>query len=297
MINKEFADISSGEILTGQQILKEVLQGKQEAHKRKLEGLDKRKSKEAFNFTVDRYLGSFNFSHYKEVLELMKTDKGVFDGALAFRFIYLSTFMDFDNNLRFGLKFRNKYREYMTERDLGEVLRLSRNHVTKFKQKMIKLNILSIDKKSGIMHINSSFCHKGKLKNSLKGESVRVFEKGIQEIYQNSLPKEHKRLGIMIQLLPYLNVQHNVLCWNPEESEPKSINPLTIQDVCRIIGYEVKNARRLENELLQTTVGEKCMLMKHMKYHSMIYSINPKLFYKGNNIEDLRALINLFEIG
>ena len=38
MINKEFTDLSTGEIVTGHQILKEALEGQQEARKRKLEG-------------------------------------------------------------------------------------------------------------------------------------------------------------------------------------------------------------------------------------------------------------------
>lgn len=296
MLKDKFTNHATGEVVTGEQIMCEVLQEKQEAHDRKLVGLNKRKSKEKLHITISGYLGSFNFSHYKEVLELMKTDKGEFDGALAFRFIYLSTFMDFENNLRWGQSFRDKDRGYMMEKDLGEVLGLSRNHVTKFKQRLIELKILSIDSKTGIMHIDARFCHKGKIKNSLKGESVRIFEDGIQKIYRNSLPKEHKRAGIFIQLLPYLNIQHNVLCFNIDEERAREINPLTIQDICTIIGHNLKNARRLENELIKTTVGNEPVLMKHTKFSSTVYSINPKIFYKGNNIEELKALINLFDI-
>lgn len=296
MRNDEFIHFETGEVFTGQQILIGTLSEQQEAHNRKIEGLNKRKSKEEFNVAVDGQLGSFNFSHYKEVLELMKTDKGDFEGALAFRFIYLSTFMDFENKLRWGQSFRGKDRGYMIEKDLGEVLGLSRNHVTKFKQRLIELNILSIDASTGIMNINSKVCHKGKLKNSLKGESVRVFEDGIQNLYKSSSPKEHKRLGIFIQLLPYLNTQHNILCFNTEEVEPKHIQPLNIQDICKVVGHSLAHARRLEGELIRTTVGTEALVMKHTKYCSTVYSINPRVFYKGNDIKELQALINLFDV-
>ncbi|MEL5897809.1 hypothetical protein AAGC94_06975 [Clostridium sporogenes] len=296
MRNEEFAHIGTGEILTGQQILIETLQEQQEAHNRKVAGLNKRKSKESFNVAVNEHLGSFNFSHYKEVLELMKTDKGEFDGALAFRFIYLSTFMDFENNLRWGQSFRDKDRGYMREKDLGEVLGISRPHVIKFKQRLIELNIITIDSQIGRMNINIRFCHKGKIKNSLKGQSVRVFEDGIQNIYRNSRPVEHSRLGIFIQLLPFLSTQHNVLCINVEEERAGNIVPLSIQDICTIVGHNVKNARRLENELIKTTVGQEPVMMKHRHNFADVYSINPKVFYKGNDIESLQALINLFSI-
>lgn len=291
-----FINADTGEIITGREIELQLLREQQQAVSNKIKGLQKKKEKSEFGEFVGETLGGFNFSHYIELMNLMRTPNGKFDGALAFRFIYLSTYMDFDNNLRFGISFRGKYTGYMREKDLGEVMGLSRNHVTKFKQNLIKLEILSIDSETGIMHINTRYCHKGKLKNSLKGESVRVFENGIQTTYKNSLPKEHKKLGMFIQLLPYLNIQHNVLCFNVEEEQPKEIKPLSIQDICRIVGYQVKNARRLERELITITVGEEPALMLHWHNLAYVYSINPKIFYRGNDMKSLRALINLFNM-
>lgn len=74
MINKEFADLSTGEVLTGQQILKEALQEQQEAHKRKLGGLNKVRQRNELQETVLQEFGSFIFTHYKELIELLKDE-------------------------------------------------------------------------------------------------------------------------------------------------------------------------------------------------------------------------------
>lgn len=276
------------------EVLDELEEMKRSSNKKK-ESYKKIKSKEDFKVLIDKTLGSFIFSHFIEVLNIFNDEEGNFEGALAFRFIYLCTFIDYDNKLRWGNNFRGKYRTEMLESDLKEVLGLSRNQIVKDKQKLIDLVVLKINKDK-TMSIDFNYCHKGKYKNSLKGESIRIFENGIQQLYKTSIPKEHKRLGLFIKLIPYLNKENNILCLNPEEEMLIEILPLSIQDICKITGYAVNNARRLESELLKITVGNEYLMMKHMKYYSVIYSINPKIFYRGSNLENLQSLIDLFYI-
>lgn len=295
-----YAITEDGEYLEGQEIYNrvkaDVLQEIRETNIKRAKGLNIRKSKEALNILIAKEMGGFMFSHYEQVINKIVDDKGLFDSALAFRFIYLSTFIDYDNNLLWGESFRGKNTAHMLESDLKEVWGLSRNQVTKDKNTLIKLGLLIVNKETKQLSINIKYCHKGKIKNSLKGDSIRIFEKAIQELYKNSLPKEHKRLGIFIKLIPFLNTQHNILCSNIEEERALMIKPLSIQDICKIVNHTTKNARRLEGELLKITVNEQPLLMKHTKFNSVVYSVNPKLFYKGNNIEQLTTLINLFYV-
>ncbi|MDU2459632.1 MAG: hypothetical protein E7D28_06695 [Clostridium sp.] len=296
MINNEFVDISTGEVLTGKQIVDEVLQYQQEAHQRKLDWLDKAKKRNELQETLLQEFGSFIFTHYQELIELLRNESGSFDSSFAFRFIYLSTFMDFDNKLRFGIKFRNKHTSYMTIRDFPEVLGLSKNQVTKFKNQLLKMDLLFINK-DGTLRINKKFCKKGKLSEEFKRDSIRCFEEGIQELYLNSTAKEHKRLGILIQLLPYLNFNHNVLCWNPEELEAGKLKELKIQDICRIVGQDVAHARRFQSELFKITVNGKYVVGKFMYGRCPeAFIINPSVYYKGNSLEELRGIMNLFRL-
>lgn len=277
-----------------EEVLEELSEQKRKSNKQK-EAHKKIKSKEEFKVLIDKSLGSFFFSHFNEVLNIFNDEKGNFDGALAFRFIYLCTFIDYDNKLRWGNNFRGKHRTEMLESDLKEVLGLSRNQIAKDKQKFVDLGALKINKDK-TMSIDFNYCHKGKYKNSFNGESIRIFENGIQQLYKASIPKEHKRLGFFIKLNSYLNKENNILCFNPEEENLIELLPLSIQDICKITGYAVNNARRLESELLKITVGNEYLVMKHMKYYSVIYSINPRIFYRGSSLENLQSLIDLFYI-
>lgn len=300
LININYGVTPEGQYIPAEEVREllkdDILQEIKETNVKRAEGLNKRKSKEALNMLISEEMGKFIFSHYEEVINKIVDEKGKFDSALAFRFLYLSTFIDYDNKLKWGECFRGKHTASMLEKDLKEVWGLGKVQTIKDKTKLINLGLLIVDEETKELSINIRYCHKGKIKNSLKGESIRVFEKAIQEIYIDSLPKEHKRLGIFIKLIPFLNTQHNILCFNTEEERAIMINPLSIQDICKIVNHTVKNARRLEGELLKTTVNEQPLLMKHTKFNSVVYSINPKLFYKGNNIEQLTALINLFYV-
>lgn len=300
LININYGVTPEGQYIPAEEVREllkdDILQEIKETNVKRAEGLNKRKSKEALNMLISEEMGEFIFSHYEEVINKIVDEKGKFDSALAFRFLYLSTFIDYDNKLKWGECFRGKHTAYMLEKDLKEVWGLGKVQTIKDKTKLINLGLLIVDEETKELSINIRYCHKGKIKNSLKGESIRVFEKAIQEIYIDSLPKEHKRLGIFIKLIPFLNTQHNILCFNTEEERAIMIKPLSIQDICKIVNHTVKNARRLEGELLKTTVNEQPLLMKHTKFNSVVYSVNPKLFYKGNNIEQLTALINLFYV-
>ena len=274
----------------------DILQEDKERRIKQAQGLKLRKNKEALNLLIASEMGAFIFSHYEEVINSIVNNEGAFDSALAFRFLYLCTYVDYNSKLMWGNCFRGKDTSPMKEKDLKEVWGLSRNQVTKDKNRLVELGLLIIDEDTKELSINNNYCHKGAIKNGLNGNSIRVFEKCLQDLYKASLPKEHKRLGLFIRLIPFINNQHNILCFNVEEERAIMIRPLNVKDICYISGQNIKNARRLENELLRITVNEQPLLMKHTKYNSMVYSVNPKLFYKGNQLENLTALINLFNI-
>lgn len=263
-----------------------------EKQRKALEGIENRT--ELQKLILKEY-GHFFFAHYKEFLDLLGDEKGNFDSALACRFIYLSTYMDYDNNLKWGNEFRGKYTGYMTIKDLDEVMGLSRKQLWEFKNKIIELNLLSVGD-GGVLSINKKYCRKGKLTANNKRDSIRCFEAGIQELYRTSTAKEHKRLGMLIQLLPYINYNHSVLSLNPEENEPRNIQPLTIQDICTLVGHNIKNARRLEKDLYKISVGGNYIMGKFLYYSAEAFIINPAVYYKGNNIEALQGVMNLFKL-
>lgn len=232
-----------------------------------------------------RSFGGFYFSCYKNLLKL-KLDK-----QYMFRFIYLCTLMDYENKITFGnAKGDNGV---AAAKDLQEILKLSKRETINTKNELIenKLIIINDDK---TISINNKYAVKGDIdKRKLKG-SVRAMEQGIQELYNKAKATEHKKLGLLIELLPYINFTHNVLCNNPNETDINKVDPLNLTEVMQLVEY--KNLSRFKKDLLNLTVNDELVAKITETKHGKFIYINPRIFYKGNNVDDLKAAVNEFRI-
>lgn len=245
--------------------------------------------KDDFEILQDKYLGKFYFHFYDELLKLN------IDKQYMTRFIYLCTFLDYDNKIHWG-KSNNGL---ATEKDLKEILNLSKRETINTKNifKEHKLIFINEDK---TITINNKYCKKGNANRNLRG-GIRMFEYGIKELYENSKSIEHKRLGMLMQILPTVNYEYNVLCANPEEKNKSKIIPLNMKDICKIVGYEEKNSKRLQKELIKIRVDNKAVVMVHTTSgmntkETEAISINPQIYYKGHNQHALEYLLMLFDI-
>lgn len=255
-------------------------------YQNKREGLEKKKSSDELHKYIDGVFGNFYFSCYSNLLELN------IDKQYKFRFIYLCTYMNYENQLEYG-NAKGKGR-LMLEKDLEEVLGLSERETRNTKNELKKNNLLIVNE-DGSLSVNDYYCIKGKIGKSKAKESIRVMEIGIRELYKKAEAREHKKLGLLIEILPYINLQHNVICSNPEVEKMEEIKPLNMTEIMKIVGY--KNLSRLKKDLLDLTVnGELVVAITQTKYGKFI-SINPRVYYKGTRIEDLKWLSGIYKIG
>ena len=291
---EEYICQSTGEVLSGHDIVKEILSYETEIKENQNRGLRIRKSKEELQRILDKDYGSFYFLKYKKIIELF-TERNKFNGASCFKFIYLATFMNYDNKLCFGGKYGNKHRMPMLEKDLAEVLGISKKQSLLVKKILIEAGAIIVNQDKSLS-IAKELCSKGKLSKGYKQESVRVFENAIKELYENSPRRGDRKLARVIKLLPYVNIYHNIVCVNPEEKEASLIKPMNIQDICKALNVSVSHARREENELLKITVAGENALCKYIYDGVETFIINPRIYYKGSNINDLKKISSLFKI-
>ena len=291
----EFVQVDTGEFLTARDIVEKYLQKDTEKRVRQKVGLKKKQAREQLQYYLGYKYGNFSFNSYKRVIDFF-TVEDKFDGATCFKFMYLVTFMDYDNKLRYGSKYGDKHREFMKVRDLPEVLRISRKQAIIVRSKLTDLRAIIIDS-NGNISINPELVSKGRLNKGYKQSSVRVFEDTVKELYEKAKPREHARLAIFIQLLPYINIYHNSICSNPEEKDARFIEPMSMSDICRVLGLNVEKAIRTENELFKISVAGEYMIGKFLRHGNYSYCINPRLYYKGSKWEHLEALSNLFLVG
>ena len=232
---------------------------------------------------VIRKFGGFYFNCYENVLKLDMPKQ------YLFRFIYLCTYMNYDNKIEFGSA--KGERKLATERDLKEILMLSPNEVTRTKKPWFEQGLVTVTDKS--IEINRKYAFKGEAKKrELKG-SVRIMEEGIREIYQKAKPIEHKKLTLLIEILPYVNYQHNLLCYNPEESDIEKIRPMSLSDLAK--QYNL-NQTRLKNELFKIKVGGEDAVGLFTRSNSVHIYINPRIYYKGNDKENYCWVSQAFKV-
>ena len=288
----EYVNVNTGEYLgEGIFLSKEYIEKKQETQVNKVEGYSKKKKKDEFSKYMNSNFGSFYFNNYMKLLKKLNNNT-----ALLFRFLYLCTYADYDGYLKYGNYSYGVNHGYMTENDFDEVFKMSKAMITKLKKELYDNNLIIKSKIDDRLIINGSFYTRGELCLGDMLESSRVFDDGIKELYEKSNPREHKRIGVVIPLLPFLNKYHNILCNKPLERELKYIEPLTLREMCKIIGYDITNEDRLRKQLQNITVKNNPLVAYVSHAKAKFFVVNPALFYKGNCLDDLKGVINLFKV-
>lgn len=275
-------DLETGEI--GNNIMTYDLEDEQRSKKY----IDKRKSDDEFKMKIDDMYGSFYFLFYNLISNNIEKQ-------YIFRFLYLCTFMDYENHLLFGSS--KKENKYMIEKDFKEVMKLGKTEANKTKLAFIDNELMFIND-DGYLQINDKYCLKGKIEKGKKKESkIRVFETAIKELYEKAMPREHKKLTLLITILPYINYYHNVVCHNPTCEFRNQLKIINLKDICEMVKYSDSHISRLKKELLALRVGGELVVMFNETDNAKFITINPRVYYKAgaSSVEYLDCIAGGFE--
>lgn len=243
------------------------------------------KNKNDFIQKITGLYGKFYFSFYTNLPDIAK--------QYLFRFIYLSTFLKYNDD-RLMIKEEKERYKLIYEYELQDILKLSTREYQYTKKALIENKLIRIEDDKTI-HINNELSINGDIGNTKK-DYIRIFNSAIQNIYKNSVAKDHKKLFILIELLPYINYNLNVLCFNPEETQPELIDPLTLDDIANILDMYKNNKSKLKTLLLNIFVDGKKAMMINKDYKQEFFMVNPCIYYKGNKSDDIDFLDKLFRV-
>ena len=226
------------------------------------------------------HCGSFYFNFYNRFNNV--------EGQFLFRFLYLCTYMNYDNLLSNGSRL-------LKEDDLFDILLLGKTECFKTKKYLIEKDLIKVNDNKTIS-VNSTFCKKGKINKTKSIEVVRMFNEAIQELYKKSRPKEHKRLALLIKLLSCINMKFNIVCKNPKEESIENVQPYTMPELCELLGYDKSNTSRLKRDLFKLTINDELVIGIFEKGNGKAIYVNPLLYYKGTRLEDVNSLISMFKV-
>lgn len=230
--------------------------------------------------------GSFVHYWYNEIL------KEEYNIAYMVRLLYMASFINYDNVMAYnnGKKIRKK--------DLEMVLRLSQKETYNTINYLLENSFVTIDEKTKIVSIDEQCIKKGGVnaqKGKLKDLGVtRVFNNGIRVLYENFPVNNHKLLGYLIKMLPWLSTDYNIICDNVSETDMELIKPLTWKDLRLKLGDNEVTFSRNKNKLLKTKIKGECLIGELKLDSRTLIIVNPNLFYKGNKIDNMKWLCDIF---
>lgn len=213
------------------------------------------------------------------------------------RLMFLSTYVNYDGYLLY-----NK-RTIMNKNNMFKLLNISKAEFNRFYKSMFDNNILYI--KDNKIYINKNMFGKGKLNNKtiakLSKEDkyiTRLYIDGVRTLYNKSTPRSHKTLSYLFQILPYVNRQYNIVCFNPLEEDLNKIQNMSLGEFCETIGYSKHNSGQLFKYLFEPQFMINGKLTNAMRYvvdkglDKSTYSmfINPRVYYAGNKWKEVEVL-------
>lgn len=230
------------------------------------------------NKKIRRYRGE-NFYFMNKDL-----DFGIIPSDLT-KLVYLHSFGRYIDNM-----LMKSERQPMTVDDLPKILNTSAETVRKFLKNVVPKYLTIDDDK--VIHSNDNYFIKGRLKNNTW---IKVYQSGIKSLYKSNAKTAQKQIGYIFMLLPYLNIEYNVLCHNPAETDFNNIQPMTITEFCHNIGYDTTQYKRLINaygKIILNINGKKekfcSFLIENTDLSKAKIIVNPEVLYSGNHKDELK---------
>lgn len=208
------------------------------------------------------------------------------EGAYA-RLAYLATFLNYDQVLA------KTQKTTMTKKDAKRALGLSKSEFYRFWEEVTAAKCITEDE-DGTLHLPKRLFRKGKV--LAKGYHIgfaKVFINQMRKLYQSIPTTSHRYLGAVFEMLPYISVKFNALCYNPLETDVDRVRPMTMTEFCVLTGRNKSDATRLRREYQEISFTMQdgvtrwfCAFVRsHVGWQDEqeIIIINPRVLFAGED--------------
>lgn len=211
----------------------------------------------------------------------------------AIRLVYLSTFLEYDG------KFLKSNGKYITREKMQNLMVLKPATFKRFLAEVVSTGYLIKEKK--LYKLNTDHFYRGELSidsSDKKQRYVRVYINNLRKLYLSVPQNKHVYLGYIFQLIPYINREWNVICYNPEETDEDAIIPMSVGDFCELVGYDRTNAARFMREYRDIKFDWNGYNQSFLGYFynyeddkaDMRFFANPNIFFAGNDYNRVKIL-------
>ena len=209
------------------------------------------------------------------------------------RFLYLATYISYNYKDRNLLVKKEKGRlKPMIQKDMMKLMKLNKSAFYNFIKEMKSKKL--IIEKNNKFYINEKYISKGKIRDN-KDNYIRLYIDTTRHLYEHCTSRQHKQLGYVLQLLPYVDLQTNHILINNEKAE--------IRDIMKLLGLStegINSINKFKKMLLNFTInyqGNDYYLFgahtyEYGKEFRTYFVINPLVLFAGNNIELIQDVCN-----
>lgn len=222
------------------------------------------------------------------------------------KLVMLSTYADFANRDKDSmLVIGNRYAKKtpMTTTDIQRELGLSNSTFYEFMKEVLPqvnengelTNTPYLYKLNDTYFLNREFFLRSHLPKGSHSNINKIFVEPVRRLYNLAMVSQHRKLGMVFALLPYINREWNIVCWNPLETNPALVEALTMTEICEVLDLSKKNAARTVNGMIKQIMkitfkidGARqffCGLFETDESKEMI--INPNFIYIGRRKNDV----------
>lgn len=202
------------------------------------------------------------------------------------RFLYLATYISYnykDGNML--VKKEKGQLKPMIQKDIMKLMGLNKSAFYNFIKEMKSKEL--IIEKNNKFYVNEKYISKGKIKDN-KNNYIRLYIDTTRYLYEHCTSRQHKQLGYVLQLLPYVDFDTNHILIDDEKAE--------IRDIMKLLNIPANNKQSIsafKKTLLNFTInyqGNDYFLFgahtfEYGKEFRTYFVINPLVLFAGKNIE------------
>ena len=203
----------------------------------------------------------------------------------------LSTYLKIDSN-----KFMYTQRRPVKRPEMMDILKISPSTATRF---LRETSDYITETEDGIIMNDASSIVRGGIKGK---QHVKFYVDGVRRLYSFADKKDHGRIGCLFKLLPFVNIEWNLLCY-PEytmERDADKIELLSLREFCGLICFDVNHVSTLLDSYrsIRFKVGERMERFCSITFDGIDRNnakiiINPHILYNGSDytkVENLGVL-------
>lgn len=236
--------------------------------------------------------GGFIFAFFKQLTTIKERFPSLSKQDTA-RLMYIGTMIAWESG---RLQSANGRKHYV-KKDLEKLVDMSTKRFNEFYRKLVNEKIIE-ETETGELFMNPTVFYRGDLKKHDYDisdlEYTRLFRKTVRELYAEFKGRRLAQLAVIYSVLPFLNLNYNVVCHNPDESSDELVKPMVLGELTKLLGYS--NTTTLRQTLNRIKIDGKPVFGFFENSHDRRTEriiVNPRVVFAGNN-ESLQAIKVLF---